>query len=30
VRRQGIGDVGVKGVDEFIRETMEEMIERRG
>ena len=30
VRRQGKGDLGSKGVDEFIKEISEEIKERRG
>jgi threonyl-tRNA synthetase len=30
IRRQGKGDVGTKGVEEFINETKAEIKERRG
>jgi threonyl-tRNA synthetase len=30
VRRQGKGDTGVKLLDEFISETVQEIVERRG
>jgi len=29
VRRQGKGDLGAKGVDEFLKEIIEEVKERR-